>query len=157
MAFCVGQRPKNAVFLLENPGISRKNPDLKSGGSGGPFLARKLHRIILLHFGLVAFRIHFPKPQVIIFMFFGLGGRVHDSQKPILFHLWRHQETPNNSRKNPDSLFQKIILGNLKTVEIENVGNYRKHGAEHPEDPSTIVSKSLNMGSISSGRHGMEF
>ena len=63
--------------------------DLVSRGSGGAFsfkilrkIAQRLRKIISLHLGLVVFRIHFRKmPTLIIFnVFFGLDGRMHDSQ-----------------------------------------------------------------------------
>ena len=61
------------------------------GGLGGKFLvssntrmARKLRRIILLHFGLVTFNFHFPKfPHIFIFMVFGLSGHDHGPQKTL--------------------------------------------------------------------------
>ena len=74
---------------METPGTSEQNADLGSRGSrgGGIFtlhftkgIAQKLHGIILLHFGLVAFRIHFRKTRKrFMFMVFGLGGSGHDS------------------------------------------------------------------------------
>ena len=54
-------------------------------------------------------------------MFFGLGGRVYGSESNIAY-LWRHQDTSNNSRENPESIFKNIIVGNLKLFEIENCG-----------------------------------
>ena len=51
-------------------------------------VARKLRRIILLHFGLVTFRFHFGKTRkVSMFMIFGSNGHVHDSQNQ-LFLIW---------------------------------------------------------------------
>ena len=67
-------------------------PDLGSGGVwGAKFIvnvvksvAPKLRIIILLHLGLVAFRFHFPKTRkILIFMIFGLGGRVHRPQNQL--------------------------------------------------------------------------
>ena len=44
-------------------------------------VARKVRRFILLHFGLVTFRIHFSKIQKVpVRIIFGLVGRVHGSQ-----------------------------------------------------------------------------
>ena len=63
-------------------------------------IAQKLRIIILLHFGLGTFRIHFGKTQqVIMFMVFGLSGRVYDSQNQFI-HLWRHQDTSNHAIQN---------------------------------------------------------
>ena len=66
---------------------SGKNPDLGSAVVWGAIftiifkkrVARKLRRIILLHFGLVTFNIHFPKiRKVLMFMIFGPSERDHD-------------------------------------------------------------------------------
>ena len=44
------------------------------------WIAQELCITILLHFGLVTLRFHFPQiEKVIILMTFELGGRVHDS------------------------------------------------------------------------------
>ena len=80
-------------FSYTDMGI-RKNADFGSRGSGGVIciviimkrIARKLRRIILLHFGLVAFRIHFWEiRQRFILMVFGPSGRGGDSQNQ--YHL----------------------------------------------------------------------
>ena len=57
-------------------------------------LARKLRRIMLLHFGLVTFRFHFGETRKpIISMVFGPSGRDHDAQNQLLSTL----DTPNDS------------------------------------------------------------
>ena len=56
---------------IENPANPGTNPDLESGGGWGDIvivniierIAQKLHLIILLHFQLVTFRIHFRNLQ----------------------------------------------------------------------------------------------
>ena len=51
-------------------------------------IARRLCRLIQLHFGLVAFRIQYWKiRKVISFMIFGLGGRDHDSPNQLFLTL----------------------------------------------------------------------
>ena len=51
-------------------------------------IAQKLRSIILLHFGLVTFRIYFGKKrQVIIFIVLGPGGRDRDSQNKLRLTL----------------------------------------------------------------------
>ena len=58
-------------------------------------VAQKLCRIILLHFGVVTFRIPFGKTRTpFIFMVFGPSGRDHDSQNQLCLIT----ETPNDSR-----------------------------------------------------------
>ena len=64
---------------MGNPGKSGEIPDLGSWGVWGAIsivdfkkrVARKLHRIILLHLGLVTFRFHFGKPEQSLFDFGG--------------------------------------------------------------------------------------
>ena len=66
----------------------REHPDLGSGGNFHCYclkrVARKLHRIILLHFRLVTFRTHFRKTRKpFMSMVFGTGGPDHDSQNQL--------------------------------------------------------------------------
>ena len=83
-------------------GTSGKNPDLGSRGLGVIFnvniikrLTQKLHRMILLHVGLVTFRIHFRETRKpFIVMVFGPSRRDHDSQNQYYWSL----ETPNDSK-----------------------------------------------------------
>ena len=112
-------------------------------------IAQKFRRIMLLHFGLVTFRIQIGKTRKhVIFMFFGLGGRVHDSQNQYYLSL----EIPEYSKKimkNPNTFYKICLLEISKfrksniliLLEIVVVGG--------PEDPSNMFSKILNMGSIS--------
>ena len=80
-------------------------------------LAQKLRRFILLHFGVVTCRCHFEKTQkVIIFMFFGLGGRVHDSQNQ--YHL--SLETLGYSKIQEQS---RIIFHKYDFWKYQNFGN----------------------------------
>ena len=63
--------------------------------------SQKLRRFILLHFGLVTFRIRFGEIRTpFIFMVFGLGGRDHDSRKTNYFQFWKHRDTSNNARNH---------------------------------------------------------
>ena len=57
-------------------------------------IARKLRRIILLHFGLVTFRIHHWK--TLHFHGFGSGGRDHDSRHQLFLIL----ESPRYFKKS---------------------------------------------------------
>ena len=75
--------------------------------------ARKFCRMILLHVELVTFRSHFGKNRKpFMFMFFGLGGRVQDSQNQLCLIL----DKPNDSKNNQEipALFKKsITFGNI--------------------------------------------
>ena len=88
--------PFPSLFPLENIGNPGTNLDLESMGVWGNILivnfkkrrGRKFRTFILLRFGFVTFRIHFGKArQVIIFMFSGLGGVVHDSPNKLCIIL----------------------------------------------------------------------
>ena len=111
------------LLPLENRGQIRQNVGFWVGGGLGVIsavnimkrIAQQLRIIIWLHFGLVSYRIQFRKTQKpCIFMFFGFGGRDHDSPKQYYFYLWRHQDTPNNLRKNKsfsgNNIFANIII-----------------------------------------------
>ena len=109
-----------------NPGT---NPDLGSGETlWGAILnlninksmAQKLRRNILLHFGVLAFKINFGTDrQSIIFIVSEFGGRVHDSQNQCLLSL----DTPNYSKiqEHPESFLKNIIWGNLDILKIGNL------------------------------------
>ena len=121
------------IISMENLGKSGKKSDFGSGGVLGAIfivnimkrIVQKLCRTILLHFGLVFFRIHFGKTKkVTISMFFGFGGLAHDSPNQCYSSL----ETPGYSKwfkKNPESFLLNILFGNLRKLKIasfENVG-----------------------------------
>ena len=94
--------------MIRNYNISYKSSgkiraQLRIWGSGRPFfivsiikrLAQKLRRIILPHFGLVTFGIHFRETRKpIIVMIFGPTGRDHDPQNQYYLNL----ETPRCSK-----------------------------------------------------------
>ena len=66
-------------------------------------IAQKLRRIVLLYFGLVAFRFHFGRTRnPLIFIVFGPIGRDQVSQSQ--YFLSRHQDTPNTTRKRPEPI-----------------------------------------------------
>ena len=65
-AFIVNINAIKGRFPIENPGNPGTNLDVGSGGAIPIVnfikrLAQRLRIIILFHFGLVTFRIHFPK------------------------------------------------------------------------------------------------
>ena len=79
-------------------------------------IAQKLHRIILLHFGLVTFEFDFRKTRkLIIFLVFGPSGRNHGPQNQLFLIL----EIPRyltNSRKIIHHLIENMILGNMEML-----------------------------------------
>ena len=100
---------KDAEFPIGNPGNPGGNVDLGSTGSGGAIsivniierLARKLGIIILLHSGLVTFRIDFRKSQkVSVFMF-------SDSVDVSM--------TPNTNTIFGDTRILQVILENAES------------------------------------------
>ena len=73
-------------------------------------VARKLHQIILLHFGLVSFRFHFGETrQPIISMAFGPSGRVHDSQHQLFF-IFGDTDIRQIIQENPKYLWGILFL-----------------------------------------------
>ena len=102
----------NSTYQLNTP---RSNLQLlimapgKRWGSGGPFslhfltkrLARKLRRIILLHSKLLmTFRFHFGKIQEWCSDLADLTMTLNTNST----YPWGYQDTPNNTRINPESL-----------------------------------------------------
>ena len=96
--------------------------------------ARKLHRIILLHFGLVTFRSHFGKARkCFIFLVFGPSECYHDAQHQLLLTLG--PPTYGKKYKKPQ------ILGGNNNVESSSSWtskNWTRYGPRNPEDPFNI-------------------
>ena len=105
--------------------------DLGSGGIWGAIfnvnfdkrVAQKLRRIIMLHFGLVTFRLHFGKTWKVFFFMIAVE-RVHVSQNHFV-ELLIHQMIPNTQEK-PNHLrtyyFEKP-LKSWKLNKLKIVGN----------------------------------
>ena len=96
-------------------------------------VARKLHRIILLHFGLVTFRFHSGRTlKPLMFMISDLVD-VSMTHNTNVIHLRRHQDTSNNLRKS-QNVFRNmkcghIIFGkstNLKILEKTSTEAFRR-------------------------------
>ena len=91
--------------MMGFPSISGKIREIRIwglGDLGGHFycnfwkrMAQKLRKIILLHFGLVTFWIHFGR-KAVIFMICRLDRHVHDSQNQLFSIL----ETPKYVKKS---------------------------------------------------------
>ena len=104
-------------------GNSGKNPDLGSGGGLGGIaivsfkkrVARKLRRIILLHFRLEPFRFHFGKTRKpFIFMVFGILD-VPSASQTNHFKFSIHHISPNISR-----ILKANALSKQSYFEISN-------------------------------------
>ena len=104
---------------------SGKNPDLGSEGVWGTIvivnlvkrLARKLRRVILFHFGLVTFRIYFRETDNSSFSCFKDLVFVSMTSKTNTIYLWRHQNTPKNSRKIR-TIFEKYCFWESQKLAI---------------------------------------
>ena len=110
-------------------------------------IAQKLRGIILLLFGLVAFRFHSGrdrKPPM--FMIWGFSD-VSMTPKTNHVYLWRHQDTPKNPRKTfkPFQTYSSGISQHFEKYVLFLV----KTRATNADDPSNKILKILNMGSIS--------
>ena len=133
-------------------------------------VAQKLRRIILLHFGLVTFRIHFGRTRKpLVFVILDLVD-MSMAPKTNYLKLWRHQITPNNPRKS------RIISNRFfwKSQNIGNPNNWNYWNISGPKNPEDLFIKFLkildmisisikkmkcqfgNMGSISIQKHEME-
>ena len=88
---------------------------------------QKLRRIILLQFGLVTFRFVYGRDRKPIVSM--ISGFLDVSLSPNQYFLWRHQDTLENPRK-ANNLFNTIIVGNLKKLELEFLIVGEKAGAE---------------------------
>ena len=113
--------------------------------------ARTLRKIILLHFGLVTFLFHCGKTGKVIFHYFRIVGRVHDSQNQLCSTL----ETSNDSKQfknNTQRKFKNIISWNLKISQIGNLEHSRTDACRKrkTKHSSHTFLKILNMESISS-------
>ena len=77
---------------------------------------QKLRRIILLHLGQVTFRfLYRGSLKTIIFTIWGFSN-VSMAPKTNYFHLWRRQDTSNNSRKIKTKQIRLVL-------QISNFGN----------------------------------
>ena len=61
--------------------------------------------------------------------------------QPNIIYLWRQQDTPNNSRTNPEVFFKDVIVGHLKVFEETGTDKSRRYVLH--------FWKTLHMGSIS--------
>ena len=93
---------------------------------------KKLRRIILLHIGVVTFRFHFPKiREVLIFMIFGPGGRVDESQQQLLLLLLLllvTLDTPElhkTNKENTNAFQEHISFANINIMEIGKIEKTR--------------------------------
>ena len=104
--------------------------------------AHKLRRIILLHFELIASKIHFRKTEnPLMFMVFGPSGCDHDSPNQLCLTL-AHGMTPNNSRRilnhfNTYYVWKSRHLGHRQFWEC-----WKRRGPRIPEDPSIVLENS---------------
>ena len=82
-------------------------------------LAQKLCRIILLHFGLVTFMIHFRNPRKpSIFMVFGPIGRDHDSQNSD-FWAWDTKRFQIVQEQSPKQFWGILCVEIQKNGKLE--------------------------------------
>ena len=83
-------------------------------------VARKLRRLILLHFGLLTFRFHFGKPENLSF----------HPDHAFPYQLRVTLETPNDSQQLKDNyhtISQNTVFGHLRILENKMIENAGKH------------------------------
>ena len=114
---------KKHIFC-RNPGKSGQIAFWGSGGLGGmrdiftvnimKGIARKLRRIVLLHFGLITFRSHYWKTLNPSCSWFRDFRTWPWAAKPILLIFWRHHDIITHPRKNTNRFWEILF------VEISN-------------------------------------
>ena len=149
-------------------------------------MVQKLRWHILLHYGLVPFRFIFGNPwKPFIFMIFAFRD-VSMSPKTNDCQLWRHQITPNISRRNHFSIILTLEISkswnskNLKKLETMGPGKilqirlidswnleYKINVYQNTWNGNSVIwdqylSKNMkwkfgNMGWVSIKKHEMEF
>ena len=88
-------------------------------------MARKLHRIILLQFGLVTCKIHFGKTRKVIICIFLDLVDVSMTPKTNYLLIWKRQDTQNDSR-NSQIIFGKYRKAQLKLDRMFGEGQREK-------------------------------
>ena len=83
-------------------------------------VAQSLRRIILLHFGLVTFRIHFGKTRKPSFLWFSDLADVTMTPQTNYLQLWRHQllQVIQEIQEKPDSCWEIVFLNISKFRNI---------------------------------------
>ena len=91
-------------------------------------MTQTLRISILLHSGLVTFRINFRRiRKPLMSMVFGLSGRDHDSQNQCYF-IFGDTKILSNSKSKSQIVSKHIILRSVRMLEIDSfviVGNGR--------------------------------
>ena len=92
--------------------------------------APKLFRIILLHFGLITFRIHLKKTRNSSFPWFSDVLNVSMTPQTNIIYLWRHHDTPNNSREAHMFFFSESYCGENHFWKSEHLKFSDKDGGQ---------------------------
>ena len=71
------------------------------------------------------------------------------------FCLWIPQDTLTHPRNKPKSCLENRILGSFKIVEVRHFEKWKRQAPTNDEDPSNIILKILDMGSISIQKYEM--
>ena len=123
-------------------------------------VARTLRIIVLLHFGLVAFRILFWKPRKVFICIFPDLADVTIIPQTNIIYLWRHKDNPNNSRISR-IVFQRYYVGKyqicgnrrfwkipkrlgpeIPKIRLRNCWKSWRWDQYHPETAKWIFAKS---------------
>ena len=131
---------------IENPGNPGENAIWGSRESVGSFLlnimkriAGTLHRIILLHFGLITFRLQYGgdrKPLICM-----ISGFLDASMTPKtnMIYLWRHLETSNISKK-------ENVVGESYSWKYQDYGNSLERWGRESRRPVQLFFDTIDYG-----------
>ena len=93
-------------------------------------LTQKLRKIMLLHLGLVTFRIRYWKLEKSSFWCCSDLLDVIMTRETYIIYLWRHQTSQNSSRTNPRPFLKKYDGGH------QNLGHWKFWNIWKGEDPT---------------------
>ena len=96
------------------------------------------------------------KPKTPHFYDFGIWGRALELQNHLISFL-ETQDTFKHPRTIPKSSVKKISFEISKSWRSKRLRTMEKAGAVNPDDPFNEFLKILDMGSISSRQHEMEY
>ena len=103
--------------------------------------ARRLRIIILLHLGLITFRIHFWKTRKTLISSFSDLADVTMTPETNYIRFGQHQDTSNNTRKY-STIFGKYYFWKCPNSENRKNKFRGRRGPTHPDDTSNNFPKS---------------
>ena len=122
-------------------------------------VAQKLHNIILLQFGRLIVRFHFPTTmKLLIFMVLGISGNVYGPQEPLFWSSGplNYSKQGKNQSQIISKEYSAWKYGNLNVVFFFVSYFWKGRVSKHHDDPSNNILKILDMRSILRKKHEMD-